>query len=87
MRRKNLLLIFVFLAAVAISLVLYPKWDRFWEIDSCLDQGGSWDHFDEVCRISTNPGDMSPYAECQHYGGEWDSEEDVCVGAEGDPWP
>ena len=80
-------LIFIVIVAILFSLFVVPKWNRYWEIDQCLDQSGGWDREEEVCIHLTNPGDMSPYDECRYYGGEWDSEEDVCVGAEGDPWP
>ena len=67
-------------AAVALFLVTYPNWYRFWTIESCIDQGGAWNYEQEICEYCEEPSCMSPVARCDYYGGEWQTGEG-CVGS------
>jgi hypothetical protein len=35
---------------VAVLGVAWPQAQHFWDVDACLDRGGSWDHMSQTCR-------------------------------------
>ncbi len=49
MKQRFYLLIIGFLCIVIIFLIIKPKIDRFFEIDSCLDKGGRWNYEKNYC--------------------------------------
>ena len=49
MRLKSILLYSIVLLLALISIVSYPWIKRFFQIDSCLDIGGSWNYKTGQC--------------------------------------
>jgi hypothetical protein len=43
---KNRRIVFAIIAIIVVLSIIYSTklWIRFWEIDSCLDRGGSWNY-------------------------------------------
>lgn len=49
MKQRFYILIIGFLCIVILFLLIKPKIDRFFEIDSCLDKGGRWNYEKNIC--------------------------------------
>jgi hypothetical protein len=52
MRQRFYIFIIGFFCIVIVILVYKPKIHRFFEIDSCLDKGGSWDYEKNICKTT-----------------------------------
>lgn len=50
--KKQKYLLYVVLLVVLITASVFMN-SRFVQIDTCLDQGGSWDHDARVCMTAT----------------------------------
>jgi hypothetical protein len=46
---RRLILATVLVALGAGAWILREPWRRWWQIDACLDAGGSWNHRLEIC--------------------------------------
>lgn len=52
MNRKTILLLTIGLLLILTGVWSYPKIDRLFKVDTCLDNGGSWNYDKQICEYS-----------------------------------
>ena len=59
--KKKVLLFALGLTIILAGVWTYQKFDNFLKIDSCLDNGGSWNYEQQKCEFSSKEQNFKPF--------------------------